>query len=169
MLIEHGIDHVNEGFVSGEEAMPAGEQVALEHAFDGVLAEHLHHPAIGGQFAAIGIFREVLGNPELLADLVDVLQLVGCVLVRAEDAEAVHVRFHDVSEESAQRPGILGFDLSGFLDLQAVVAEIRQAQRLLEESAVCVRIGAHAADARGASSLSSGISLPSASNSSSGF
>ena len=58
VLVEHGVDHVNERFVGGEEAVPAGEQIAFEHAFHGVLAEHLDDAAIGGQFAAIRVFRE---------------------------------------------------------------------------------------------------------------
>ena len=42
VLVEHRIDHVHEGFVRGEEAVAAGENVAFEPAFERVLAEHLH-------------------------------------------------------------------------------------------------------------------------------
>jgi len=38
MLIEHRVDHVNEGLVGGKEAVASGQQVALEHSFHGVLA-----------------------------------------------------------------------------------------------------------------------------------
>src|SRR5262252_749288 len=33
MLVEHGIDHVHERFVRGDETMPAGKQIAFQHAF----------------------------------------------------------------------------------------------------------------------------------------
>ena len=87
VLIEHGVDHVDERFVGREEAVSSGQQVAFEHALHGVLAEHLDDAAVGRQFAAVRVFGKVFGNPELLADLVDVLQLVGSVFVRTEDAE----------------------------------------------------------------------------------
>ena len=54
---------------------------------------------------------KVFGDPEFLADLVDVLELVRRVFVRPEDAEAVHVQLHHVAKEGAQRPGVFGFDL----------------------------------------------------------
>ena len=66
VLVEHRVDDVDEGLVGGEEAVPAGEQVAFEHAFHGVLAEHLDDAAIGRQLAAVGVFGEVLVDPELL-------------------------------------------------------------------------------------------------------
>ena len=118
---------MNKGFVGREEAVPARQQIAFEHAFHGVLAEHLDDPPVGRQFAAIRVFGKVFGNPELLADFIDVLQLVGRVFVRTEDAEAIHVRFHDIAKESSQRARVLRFDLPGLFDLQAVCPEIGQA------------------------------------------
>jgi hypothetical protein len=38
---------MDEGLVAGEEAVTAGQQVAFEPAFALMLAQHLHHPAIG--------------------------------------------------------------------------------------------------------------------------
>ena len=38
MLIEHGIDDVDESLVAGEEAMPAGQQITFEPALAHVLA-----------------------------------------------------------------------------------------------------------------------------------
>ena len=63
MLVEHGVDDVDEGLVGGEEAVAAGEDVAFEPAFEGVLAEHLHDAAVGGEFAAVGVFGEVAVDP----------------------------------------------------------------------------------------------------------
>ena len=64
VLVEHRIDDVDEGFVGGEEAVPAGEQIAFQPAFQRVLGEHLHHAAIRGEFAAVGVFGEYVGEPE---------------------------------------------------------------------------------------------------------
>ena len=47
VLVEHRIDDVDEGFVRREEAVPAGEQVALQPALERVLGEHLEHAAVG--------------------------------------------------------------------------------------------------------------------------
>jgi len=45
VLVEHRVDDVDEGLIAVEEAVAAGEQVALQPAFAEVLREHLHHPA----------------------------------------------------------------------------------------------------------------------------
>ncbi len=47
VLIEHRIDDVDERFVAIEEAVAAGEQIALQPPFAHMLAENLHHPAVG--------------------------------------------------------------------------------------------------------------------------
>ena len=47
VLVEHRIDDVNERFIAVEEAVPAREEVALQPALALVLAEHLHHAAVG--------------------------------------------------------------------------------------------------------------------------
>lgn len=147
MLVEHRIDDVGERLVGAEEPVAAGEHVALEHAFERVLAEHLDDAAVR-EFGAVRVFREVLLQPHLLGHFVNRLQLVGGVLVRAEDAEVRHVGLHDVAEEVAERSAVLGFDHAGLLDRDAVIAEIRQPQRFLEVAAVGVRIRADAAQGR---------------------
>ena len=145
VLVEHGVDDVHEGLVGREEAVASGEQVAFEHAFHGVLAEHLHDAAVGREFAAVEVFLEIFLDPELLADLVDGVELVGGVLVRAEDAEVVHVGLHDVAQINAEGTGVFGLERAGLLELHAVVAEIGQAKGALDASAVGVEVGAHAA------------------------
>ena len=119
---------MDKGFVGGEEAVSAGQQIAFEHALHRVLAEHLDDAAIGRQLAAVLVFREVLLDPEFLGDLVDGLQLVRGGFVRSEDAEVVHVLLHHVAQEDAQRRDILGLDGSRLVDLDRVIAEVRQAQ-----------------------------------------
>ena len=103
VLVEHGVDDVDEGFVGGEEAVAAGEDVAFEPAFEGVLAEHLHDAAVGGEVAAVGVFGLVCRpSRSCRAAFVDGVELVGGGFVRAEDAEAGHVAAHDVAQEVAE-------------------------------------------------------------------
>src|ERR1041384_8735839 len=46
MLVEHRIDDVDERLVAGENAVPAGEEIAFEPAFALMLAQHLHHSSV---------------------------------------------------------------------------------------------------------------------------
>ena len=68
---------MGKGLVGVEEAISPGEQVTLHHPHQGVLAQHFHHPALAGEFAAVGVFREEVFHPHLFAALVDRLQAVG--------------------------------------------------------------------------------------------
>ena len=122
-----------------------------------VLGQHLHHAAVARQLAAVGVLGQQVRHPDLLADLIDRLQAVRGRLVRAEHAEVGHVVAHHVAQELAQRLGVLVQHFAGLLHLHRVVAEIRQLQLLAQQAAVGVRVGAHAARARGASALSSGM------------
>ena len=47
VLVEHGVDDVDERLVAGEEAVSAGQEITLEPTLALVLAEHLHDPPIG--------------------------------------------------------------------------------------------------------------------------
>src|SRR3974390_1123172 len=67
MLVEHGINDVDKRFVRGEKPMPASEQIAFEHAFDGVLTEHFDSSAVLGEFSAIHVLWKIDGVPEFLA------------------------------------------------------------------------------------------------------
>ena len=82
--------------------MPATQQVAFVPAFERVLGEHLHDAAVGGELPAVGVFSEIVGQPELLADFVDGVELVRRVFIGAEDAEVGHVALHDVAKELAK-------------------------------------------------------------------
>ena len=84
VLVEHRVDDVDERLVAGEQAVPAGEQVALQPALAQVLGEHLDHPAVGYE---VLVDRQHLGLPLLAGDLVDGVEPVGRGLVRAEEAE----------------------------------------------------------------------------------
>ena len=53
MLVEHGIDNVDEGLVAGEEAVPASQEIAFEPSLALVLAQHLHHPPVGCEMIVV--------------------------------------------------------------------------------------------------------------------
>ena len=110
VLVEHGINDVNEGFVGREEAMTAAEQIAFEPTFQGVFGKHLQDPPIARQLAAVGVLRKIVGQPQFLAHLVDRVEPVRAVFVGAEDAEVRRVLAHDVAQEAAQRTSVLSRD-----------------------------------------------------------
>src|SRR3974390_3108625 len=120
MLVEHGIDHVNKSFIGGKEAMPACQKVTFEHSFHGLFAEHLDNSPVSRQFTAVRVLWKVFGDPEFLADLINRVEFVRCILVGAEYAEAVQISFHHVAKEGAQRASILCFNLSGLVNLQLI-------------------------------------------------
>ena len=128
--------------------MAAGQEIALEPALALVLAQHLHHPPVGGE---VVVPREGLRGPGAVGDLERVLPAIRVVLVRAEEPEVsgLHVELHRVPEEPAHDPGRLGHEGARCLHRHGVVAEIRQAQVPEEQPAVGVRAGAHAAGAAG--------------------
>ena len=65
VLVDHGIDEVDERLVAVNQAVPAAQDVALQPPFQGVLAEHLHDAPVWGQVAAVGVLREILAEPGL--------------------------------------------------------------------------------------------------------
>ncbi len=99
VLVEHRVDDVDERLVAVEQAMAAGEQVALEPALAEVLAEHLHHPPLGREMVVAG---QTLGHPGAIGHLEYGAQAVGGGLVGAPDAEAVGVAHDDVAQPRAE-------------------------------------------------------------------
>jgi hypothetical protein len=100
MLIEHGIDDVNEGFVAGKKTVAASQEIALKPAFAHMLAENFHNASISGQ---VFINRQGGGFPGLAGDIEKGIQAVGSGLVRTEDAEiaCLEVALHDVAQIAA--------------------------------------------------------------------
>ena len=147
---------MDERFVAGEEAVPAGEEIALEPALALVLAQHLHHPAVGTQ---VIVGRQDFCDPDALGHLEDGSRAVGGRLVRAEDAKFVsRVPLDDVAQEVAHaRAWPRLYVAPGCGNLHGVVAEVRQAQIAEQSAAVGVGVRAHATLALGASSVSSRI------------
>ena len=118
VLVEHRVDDMHEGLVGGEEAVAAGQQVAFQPAFQRVLGEHLHHPAIGRQLAAVGIFRQIVGQPGFLADFVDVVELVGA-FSSGPNTRKLFMFLRMMSRRKlAQRAGVFGHDRAGSWQLR---------------------------------------------------
>ena len=101
VLVEHRVDDVDERLVAREEAVAAGEQVALEPALAEMLAEHLHHPAVGRQVVVAVRDRRVPGPVRRLEQRPEAVR---GGLVGSEDAEVVRVARHHVAQEGPEHP-----------------------------------------------------------------
>ena len=143
VLVEHRVDDVDEGLVAREEAVPPGQQIALQPALALVLAENLHDPAVRVEVVVVG---QRLGHPGAVGDFEHVLPAVGVGLVRADQAEvlAVQVHLHDVAEELAHDPRRLRVRGAGAGHLDGIVPEVGHLQILEQQAAVGVRVRAHA-------------------------
>src|SRR5260370_33161351 len=62
VLVHHRVDDVDEGFIAGEKAVAAGEQVTLQPALAHVLTENFHYAAGLGKVLIDGESR---GHPSL--------------------------------------------------------------------------------------------------------
>ena len=143
VLVEHGVDHVDEGLVGAPDTVTTGQQVGLEEAFHLVLGQLLDDLA-GDVHVLVDLIGDVAGIPLLVGDLVGSLQAVGSGLVRSEDTEVARVVADDVASVGTQGTGGLELApavavLSHFLDL--VVLEVRQLQVVANYTTVGVRVG----------------------------
>ena len=66
VLVEHGINDVDEGFITREEPVAASQNVTFKPAFERVLAQHFHHAPGDIEFAAVGVIRLEFGQPGFL-------------------------------------------------------------------------------------------------------
>src|SRR5262245_4003503 len=96
MLVEHRVNDVDERLIAREEAVPAGQEIALVPALALVLAEHLHHPPVGRQMIVPG---KSVGEPGTIGDLKRILPAVRVVLVRTEKPKIsfLHVQLHHIA------------------------------------------------------------------------
>ena len=106
---------MGEGLVGVEEAIPAGEQVAIHHSHQGVLRQHLHHGAVAGQFAAVEVFGQEVRHPGLLAGFVHGLEAVGGRFIRAEEAIGPGVVADQITDQFAQGIGVFFLSAAGAL------------------------------------------------------
>ncbi len=125
VLRGHGGDHHGERLVGGEEAVPAGEDVAFEPSLAVVLAEDLHHPALGSEV----VVRRQDGEHEgSLRRLEDRAQPVAVRLVRAEEPEARRVLAIEVAHQLPEPARGLLASGRGLLDLHRVRLQRRHDQ-----------------------------------------
>ena len=144
VLCRHRVDNADERLIACEKAVTAGQQIALKPTLAHVLGQHaVHHAAACGQ-EFVGV--QTIGVPLAVGDLENVAQAVGHGLVRAEYAEvaAVHVQLDDIADISAKLDHILTLNTARSRNIQSVIAEIRQAQLVHEQTAVGVRVCADA-------------------------
>ena len=165
VLVEHRIDDVDERLVAVEEAVAAGEEVALEPALAEVLREDLHDPAAraraGRRAASVSAFQVLSVTSRTASSRFDAVssgpnkRKVSQVRPIDVAQELPRTRVASAEERRAHRP-------------DGVVAEVRQREVAEQEAAVGVRVGAHAAAPAGASSRELGDEAPWSSKSSSG-
>ena len=168
VLVEHRVDDVDEGLVAVEEAVPAGQQVALEPALAEVLGEHLHHAPVR---AEVLVGRQRLGDPgPCPSPRRRAPSRFEAVSSGPKSRNVVAVpRDHVAQEARRARASPRSSSSPGCGDVDGVVAEVGQdevAQQLRRRS----RAGSRSSAARraGASAASSGTSAPPSSKSSSG-
>ena len=103
MLIEHGIDDVDERLVAVEHPMPTGQEIAFQPALALVLRKHFHHASLGREKFIVGIGLRI---PLAISGLKHRAQAVGERFVGAEDAEVplVCVHLDHIPQEAAQHP-----------------------------------------------------------------
>jgi hypothetical protein len=144
MLVEHGVDDVDERLVAVEDPVAPGEQIALEPALAEVLAEDLHHPPVRRQMV---VAVTALGDPDAVGRLENPAEPIGGGLVGAEHAEVARrlVCPHDVAQPGAEHPRRLARGRRRPLHAHGVAPVVRQLQVAQQKAAVRVRVGAHPA------------------------
>ena len=142
VLIEHRVYEVNERLIAGEEAVSAGEQIALQPALTLMLTQHLDDPSVERESV---IRRDLLLGVDATRRLEDGIPAVRRGLVGAEDAERLGVALDDVADEPALLARRLRLGRARRRDLHCVVAEVGQREVTAQHAAVRVRVGAHAA------------------------
>jgi len=143
VLVEHRRDDVDEGLVAGEKGVPPGQQVALDPALDGLLAQDLHHPARRGKAVIPG---KDDGIPGAGRHLQYRIKPVRPGLVGPEDAEVLsfQVQAHHFGEESAHHLGGFRGHTPRRPHVHREPAKIGQLQVAQEKSPVGMRVGAQA-------------------------
>ena len=144
VLVEHRVDDVDEGLVAREEAVPAGEQIALQPALALVLAEHFHHAA-GRRQVVVGRRGS---RPSRSCRSLRRRRPGGSRPSRPGPKRRKlrwsALQLHHVAEEAAHDARRLGLDGAGLRHVDGVVAEVGQPQVAQQQAAVGVRVGAHA-------------------------
>jgi len=148
VLVEHRVDDVDERLVAREEAVTAGEQVALQPALTLVLAEHLHDSAVARQV--------VVGGEQVRLPDAGVTSSTSC--------QRLEVNSSGLNRRKSFRPRFIFITSRRYLPMTRVASaavapgrrhvhgvgtKVRELQVFQQHAAVGVRVGAHAPDSRG--------------------
>src|SRR5215468_6599624 len=84
-------------------------------------------------------------HPDAISDLEDVVQAIGCGLIRAHQTEIAcfSVQPHDVAQIRAHYARRLSLRSSRIWDLDGIDPEIWHAQLAPQQAAICVWVGTH--------------------------
>ena len=167
MLAEHGINDADKGLIAVEQAVPAGQQIALEPALALMLAEHrVQHAALRSEKFIVVDFA---GVPLPICDLEYVAEKIRKGFVRTEDAEValVLVEARHIAQEFAEHHGVLRADRARGRDRDRVIAEVRHLQIAQKMPPLACGLAPIRRAPFGASSASSALNVPFASKSSS--
>ncbi len=63
VLIEHGINDMDKGLVTGKETVAAGEEISFKPPLTGMFTQYFHHPAVRGKMI---VFRYCFPQPGFL-------------------------------------------------------------------------------------------------------
>src|SRR6202020_1264220 len=148
VLVEHGIDDMDEGFITGEKTVSASENMPPKPAFECGLAEHLHGASGDVELATVGVFGLVFSEPGFLGGGIDGCKLVGCGLVWAKNAEGVHVATHHFSQKVSQHLSRQIIVRTRRLYLCGIIAKLRKCEFFTKHAAICMRAGRDATRTR---------------------
>ncbi len=100
MLVEHGIDNVDESFVAREEPVSSCKQISLKPSLAHVFAQHFCDAPF---MTEVFIDLKNLLHPLFIGCLIQCLKSIRCSLVRAENAEVpgIQILLHHVAQEDA--------------------------------------------------------------------
>jgi len=128
-----------------------------------VLAEHLHDTPETSKLATVSVFLLVFGKPGLLRSSVDCGEPVGGCLIRAEDTEGVHIPAHYFGKKCASTSVGDAIHRSCSVHFDRIVAKVRQIKLFAQKATVRGGLAEMRRVPDGASSCSSGMSVPLAS------
>jgi hypothetical protein len=143
VLVDHGVNDMNERLVAVEQSMPTTQEVTLKPTFAVVLRKHLDNTSSLGEVATIGILFEVLAHPDLFTSSVDTAKLVGLGLIRTKETEVGLVSRNDILEEYSHVGHASIHDISRAFHLDGIVPEVGHFQGLPEQTTISDRVGAH--------------------------
>ena len=148
VLVEHRVHDVDESLIARKEAVPAGQEIALEPTLALVLREHLHHAPV---FCDMVVARFNTRDEAAVGHFEHGVPPVRRRFIRREDAEVARgrIELHHVAQERPLDARRLGIDAPGRRNRDRVRLVVRQTQIPKESAAVGVRVRAHASCAFG--------------------